>query len=233
MINNNLIQTNVVITGGTSGLGKALASQYVKSGARVAVIARTLDNLEALKREYPELITIRGDISQAEDIYPMVGEINATLGDVNILINSASYLGHTPLRLFMDTECEDFAKVFETNVLGPFRLIKALIPSMLLTNDGVVLNVSSDAAVCAYPTWGAYSVSKSALDHMTHIFHEELKEQNIKFFCVDPGDMNTPMHFAADPEADTKALRDPVDSAKSIISLIANRKNGGYERLSV
>ena len=186
MNNDNLKETNVVVTGGTSGLGKALVNQYIEAGARVAVIARTRENLEALKRVHPKLITILGDMSKAEDIYPMVGEINASLGEVNILINSASYLGHTPLRLLMDTECEDFAKVLETNVLGPFRLIKALIPSMLLKNEGVVLNVSSDAAVNAYPTWGAYSASKSALDHMTHIFHEELKEQNIKFFCVDP-----------------------------------------------
>jgi len=219
---------NIVVTGGTSGVGRALVGQFIELGANVATVARNKDGLDQLKREHPQVIDIQGDVSQARDVYPIAGEVLSRLGDVEILVNSASYLGQSPLRLLMDTECEDFAKVFETNVLGPFRLTKALIPSMILRRSGLVVNISSDAAVSAYPTWGSYSVSKAALDHMTRIFAEELKGTNIHFLAVDPGDMNTPTHFAAIPEANPSELKDPKVAAIQLIELI---QSGSFQQI--
>lgn len=103
--------------------------------------------------------------------------MQSRLGDVDILFNVASYLGQTPLRLLVDTDCEDMEQVLQTNVIGPFRLTKALLPSMLLKQKGLVVNISSDAAMNAYPTWGSYSISKAASDHQSRIFDEELKAQ--------------------------------------------------------
>lgn len=109
--------------------------------------------------------------------------------------------------MLIDTACEDFEKVLPTNVLGALRLTKALLPSMLLRGRGTVVSISSDAAVNAYATWGAYSVSKTANDHMALIFNAELKDQGIRFLAIDPGDMDTAMHAAAIPDADPSALR--------------------------
>ena len=220
MIKSELTEKNVVVTGGTSGLGKALVIQLLEHGTRVATIARKRAGLDRLKEAYPQIVDIQGDLSQARNIHPIAGEIQSRLGDVDILINAASYLGQTPLRLLLDTECEDFTKVLETNVLGPFRLTKAVVPSMVLKGSGTVINISSDAALEAYPTWGSYSDSKAALDHMTRIFQEELRENNIEFLSVDPRDMATPMHFAAVPGAEAKDLRDPLESAKKLINLL-------------
>lgn len=211
----------VLITGGSSGLGKALALQLIEQGAKVAVLARTEKNLKALVQEYPSLITITGDVSQKESIYPIAAEVHSRLGDVDLLFNVASSLGPTPLRLLMDTECEDLEQVLQTNLIGPFRLTKALVPAMLLKQEGLVVNISSDAAVNAYPGWGSYSVSKAALDHLTRIFDAELKAQGVRFLAIDPGDMNTAMHFAAIPDADPKKLQDPADSASRILALLA------------
>ena len=93
------------------------------------------------------------------------------------------------------------------------------MPDMLLRGAGLVINVSSDAAVSAYPRWGAYGVSKAALNHLTRIFHEELRERGVRFLAVDPGDMRTPMHFAAIPDADPDALLDPADAARRVLEL--------------
>lgn len=211
---------NVVITGGTSGLGRALALHLAGLDAKVAIVARTQNNIDNLVKETPSIIGIQGDISRKGQVYPLAGQIQSRLGDVDILFNVASDLGATPLRLLMDTECENFEHVLQTNLLGPFRLTKALLPAMLLKQQGLVVNISSDAAINPYPKWGAYGTSKAALDQMSRIFNEELKDQGVRFLSLDPGDMNTPMHFAAIPTADPKRLREPKDSANRILELI-------------
>lgn len=211
----------VVITGGTSGLGKTLTLQLLAQGARVAIIARTAAPLAALAQEYPALITLQGDVSAKEQIHPLAAEIHARLGDVDVLINGASTLGVTPLRPLLDTDCEDLEQVLQTNLVGPFRLTKALLPAMVLRQQGLVINISSDAAVSAYPTWGSYSVSKAALDHLSRVWDAELEAQGVRFLALDPGDMATPMHFAAIPDADPSQLRDPADSAARLLALVA------------
>lgn len=228
----NFKDKNVLITGGTSGLGYELALQLNEAGANVAVVARTQIHIDELMNTFPRIIGIKGDVSEKNQIYPIVGEINSRLGDVDVLFNVASALGPTPLRLLVDTDCEDFEKVLQTNLLGPFRLTKALLPSMLLKKQGMVINISSDAAINPYPTWGVYGTSKAALDQMSRIFHEELKNQGVHFFSIDPGDMNTPMHFAAIPDADPNLLRDPKDSAQRILQLISENNFSEVRRLA-
>ena len=213
----------VVVTGGTSGLGQALVTQLHELGAQVAAIARSADNMQKLTARLPAVLGIQGDISKKEDIYPMAGEIQSRLGDVDILFNVASYLGKTPLRFLIDTDCEDFELALQTNLLGPFRLSKALLPSMLLKGKGIVVNISTDAAINPYPKWGGYAVSKAGMDHMTRIFAEELKDEGVRFLSLDPGDMKTPMHFAAIPDANPDHLRDPADSARKILQLISRQ----------
>ncbi len=220
MNSNNWNNKNILITGGTSGLGRALALQLENAGANVAIVARTQKKIESLTIEHPRLIGIQGDVSKKEQIYSIAGQVQSRLGDVDMLFNVASDLGATPLRLLMDTECEDFERVLQTNLLGPFRLTKALLPAMLLKKQGIVINISSDAAINPYPKWGAYGTSKVAIDQLSRIFNEELKDQGIRFLSIDPGDMNTPMHFAAIPDADPTQLRDPQDSASRILDLI-------------
>jgi NAD(P)-dependent dehydrogenase (short-subunit alcohol dehydrogenase family) len=213
----------VLITGGTSGLGRALALQLHRSGARVALVARSQEKLDELNALYPEILCIQGDVSDKKAIYPITGEVHARLGDIDVLLNVASYLGQTPLRLLIDTDCEDFEQVLQTNVLGPFRLSKAFLPEMLLRRRGVVVNISSNAAINAYSNWGSYSVSKAGIDHLSRIFDEEVKDHGVRFLSIDPGDMNTPMHFDAIPDADPGDLKEPEVSASEILDLLAQR----------
>lgn len=220
----------VVILGGTSGLGRALALQLHAQGARVLVVARQQAGLDALQAEAPEIITLSGDVSDKQQVYPLAGQIQAQLPHIDYLFHVASTLGPTPLPLLMDTACEDLEQVLNTNVVGPFRLTKALIPTMLLRQQGTVVTISSDAALQAYPHWGAYSISKAALDHMTRIFDAELQAQGLHFWAIDPGDMRTPMHFAAVPDADPSQLKPPELAAQQLLHRLQHQEAGAPVR---
>ena len=109
----------------------------------------------------------------------------------------------------------------ETNLVGPFRLAKVIAGSMALRGHGLVIAISSDAAVEAYAGWGMYGISKAALDHMTRIFAAELDDAGVQFLSVDPGEMDTKMHADAVPDANRSALAQPDDVARQILEIIS------------
>src|SRR5262245_16373418 len=215
----------IAITGGTSGLGLALVRELLNRGAQVAFVARTREQVERVAREHPGAHGIVGDISKKDDIYPIALQITGRLGGLDVLVNNASSLGPTPLALLADTDCEDLELALATNLVGPFRLTKApLGPLGPHPRDGrgaVVLNVSSDAAVNACPTWGAYGASKAALHHMSRVWNEELSAEGIRVLSLDPGDMDTPLHALAVPDADPSTLRRPELAAHEFADAIA------------
>ena len=213
-----------VVTGGTSGLGLALVRLLAARGARVAFVARTVSAVERTAAETGAFGLV-GDIGRKEDIYPIALQIMGELGGLDVLINNASSLGPIPLSLLSDTECEDLEQALAVNLVGAFRLTKALFGVLAASaRDGrgaVVMNISSDAAIVPYPGWGAYGASKAALRHMTSIWDKEAQAFDVRFLSVDPGDMDTPLHAAAVPEADRASLKQPEDSAAEIVETIA------------
>jgi NAD(P)-dependent dehydrogenase (short-subunit alcohol dehydrogenase family) len=223
-VENPLAGLRVAITGGTSGLGLALVRALLQGAAHVAFVARDRGRLERLSRELIGGQGICSDISRKEDIHPLAMQIVGMLGGLEVLINNASNLGPTPLALLADTECEDFERALATNVLGPFRLTKALLGSLAASaregRGAVVVNISTDAAVNAYARWGAYSASKAALRHLSAVWNEELIGERVRVISFDPGDMDTPMHAAALPDADRTTLKRPDDAAHELVDVI-------------
>jgi NAD(P)-dependent dehydrogenase (short-subunit alcohol dehydrogenase family) len=215
---------SVLITGGSRGLGRALALSLSSSGAKVVLVARekaTLDEaVSEIRKNDRTAFGIVADVGEKGSIYPIVGQAAALAGPVDILINNASTLGPVPLRLIADTDCEDFERVLQVNTIGPFRLIKAVVGSMVLRQTGVIVNISSDAAVEPYPSWGVYSASKAALDHLTRIAALELAGTGVRFFSVDPGEMDTEMHADAMPDAEPGNLLSPGVAAETIALMI-------------
>ena len=214
----------VGITGGTSGLGLGLVRELTRRGAKVAFVARTPEAVERVARE-EGTHGIAGDVSLKGDIHPIAMQMVAELRGLDVLINNASDLGPSPLALLGDTECEDLEHALVTNLLGPFRLTRALLGSLAASvregRGGVVVNVSSDAAINPYPGWGAYGASKAALHHMTRIWNEEQAGDGIEFLSVDPGDMDTPLHALAVPDADRTELKRPEQAALEVVDAIA------------
>ncbi|WFU05673.1 SDR family NAD(P)-dependent oxidoreductase (plasmid) [Rhizobium sp. CB3171] len=219
-MNIDLQGLRVAITGGTSGLGLALVRQLAAKGARVAFVARTAANVERIAAE-TGAHGIVADIGKKGDIYPAAMQVTASLDGVDVLINNASSLGPVPLALLADTQCEELEAALAVNLLGAFRLTKALFGALAASaregRGSLVINISSDAAVNAYPGWGAYGASKAALAHLTAIWDEEAKPHGIRFLALDPGDMDTPLHAQALPDADPSTLKAPELAAAEII----------------
>jgi len=246
----------VVITGGTSGLGLALVHELVARGARVAFVARDPSRVERTASG-TGAHGIVGDVSRKEDIHPIALQAVGRLGGLDVLINNASSLGPVPLRPLGDTDCEDLEQALATNLFGPFRLTRALLGALAASaregRGAVVLNVSSDAAINAYPGWGAYGASKAALHHLSRIWQEELSAtkpyhcagapafggsaaaessneaasvgvhqsaHGMRFLSLDPGDMDTPLHALAVPDADPTTLKPPADAARELVGAI-------------
>jgi NAD(P)-dependent dehydrogenase (short-subunit alcohol dehydrogenase family) len=220
----NLQGKSALVTGASRGLGKALAEELARAGARVVLVARSQAELERVAEDIRarggEAHALGFDVGRKEDVYAIAGAAAALVGPIDLLIHNASALGPTPLRLLLDTDCEDLSNVLSTNLVGPFRLTKAIAGSMALRKTGTIVHVSSDASVNAYERWGAYSVSKAALDHLSRLWAAELSERGVRVLSVDPGEMDTLMHRQALPDADPASLLRPSEVARRIVRLI-------------
>ena len=223
--NNSLAGLRVAATGGTSGLGLALVAQLHRRGASVAFVARDAARVSAVAAKFPGTHGIVADVAVKEAAHPLALQITSALGGLDVLVNNASTLGPAALVPLADTECEDFEAALATNLMGPFRLTKALLGALASSarqgRPALVVNITSDAGVNAYSTWGAYGASKAALAHMSRTWDEELKEHGVRVIGHDPGDMDTPMHAQALPDADPAELKAPSTSAAELLDRIA------------
>ena len=200
-----------LVTGGGRGLGAALGETLATAGRAVVLVARGMlgSSTEVAARirvgRAGEAHALAFDVGDKDAAHRITGAAAELVGPIDILVHAASTLGPLPMPFLLDTACEDLADVLETNLVGPFRLDKIVAGSMALRKTGVIVHVSSDAAVSGYPTWGAYGVSKAAFDQLARVLGAELAEHGVKVFSADPGEMDTRMHADAMPELDAAA----------------------------
>jgi NAD(P)-dependent dehydrogenase (short-subunit alcohol dehydrogenase family) len=222
---NRLAGKVALITGGSRGLGRSLALAFAREGASLGICARRvpeLDEVAAAARALgADVVAVSGDVGSERDRERLLATVLERYGRIDILVNNASTLGLTPLPLLADTDSASFAEVVRVNLEAPFILARTVIGGMLLRRDGVVVNISSDAAVQGYPGWGAYSATKAGLDALTRVWAAELEGSGVRVYAVDPGDMDTEMHRAAVPDADPSELERPEDVAEAFVELVA------------
>ncbi|WP_041792572.1 SDR family NAD(P)-dependent oxidoreductase [Microlunatus phosphovorus] len=215
-----------LITGGSAGLGRALVTAFAARDWTVITDARRADRLVALRAVVgPRVITIPGDIADAEHRRTLIGEVEA-LSALDLLIHNASTLGPVPLRPLREVSERDLAHAWTVNAGAPAALSRALLP-WLKKSDGVVISLSSDAAVEHYPTWGAYAAGKAALDHLTLTLGAE---EGLDTYAVDPGDLRTEMHQAAFPGEDISDRPLPETAVPAFLEIVRRRPPSGRYR---
>lgn len=193
-----------LITGGSRGLGATIAEFLAPQGYDLLLTARDRERLAAtatkLHRHGGVVRTVPGDITDPDHRRVVVG-VAAHLGGLDLLINNASELGISPLPALAEYPLEALERLLAANLLGPLGLVQEALP-LLERSQGLIVNVSSDAASGGYPGWGGYGATKAALDLVSRTLANELEPRGITVVSVDPGDMRTAMHQAAYPFED-------------------------------
>nr|WP_230127489.1 SDR family oxidoreductase [Bacillus sp. CECT 9360] len=195
-----------MITGASKGLGKALTLAFAKQGVKLAICARGEDDLLKVQKEAQELgtevLAVTADVSVSRDVERFTSMAEDFFGRIDVLINNASMLGPSPIPLLLDFPEEDFQEVIRVNTVSSFLLTKRVIAGMLQRNEGAVINLTSEAGHTGYAGWGAYGVSKFAVEGLTQTWADEVKGTNVRVNMVDPGEMDTNMHALAVPDCD-------------------------------
>lgn len=209
-----------LVTGASQGLGLALTTALVGRGWHVVVDARDRRRLDAAVGALGSSVTsIAGDVTDASHRRSMVDAV-AAAGRLDLLVNNASSIGASPLPLLGEIDETTLRAVYETNLVAPLALVRALLPTLAATG-GMVVNISSDAAVEPYPGWGAYGSSKAALDHATAVLAAE--NADVRAYAFDPGDMRTALHQAAFPGEDISDRPEPRTVVPALLRLVDER----------
>ena len=224
---------NALITGASIGLGRALAVELARQGWNLTIDARTAEALGRTERllgeigeaQHASIRALPGDITDAAHRERLIAAATAT-GPLDLIINNASDLGGSPLPPLRHLDAAAYENLLRTNVLAPQQLIRAAIDR--LAADAVIINVSSDAGVEHYETWGGYGSTKAALDHQTLTWAAE--EPQFTWYAVDPGDLRTAMHQAAFPGEDISDRPEPESVAPVFVALVGSGLPSGRYR---
>ncbi|MBF6172145.1 SDR family NAD(P)-dependent oxidoreductase [Nocardia blacklockiae] len=211
-----------LVTGASAGLGRATALALAARGWDLVLTARHLDPLVRV-RDATGAIALTGDVADPAH-RARLATVIAELARLDLVVNNASALGPSPMPRLADYPPADFAAVLSTNVVAPLSILQMTLPRLRATG-GTVVDISSDAAVNAYPGWGGYGASKAALDHLTATFAAEHPDLHV--YSFDPGDMRTAMHQAACPGEDISDRPEPETVVPALLHLIDTRPPSG------
>ena len=222
----------VLITGGSRGLGRAMAIAFAEAGHRVAVTGRDERKLQEIRDEIPGSLAINADVADPGQTETVVNEVSTRLGAVDVLINNAG-IGGDPgdgPQNFVDFDPAIWWRVQETNLRGPMLYAKAVLPAMIARGEGVIINIGSYIAIRPSPMSTAYGTSKAALARFSDCLATEVADQGVQVFCASPGlvltDMTRDLPFISEiPEAD---FHQPED----IAALACELASGKYAQLS-
>jgi NAD(P)-dependent dehydrogenase (short-subunit alcohol dehydrogenase family) len=200
-----------LVTGGSKGIGKAVASAYAKEGAAVVVCARHEAELKRAAAEIGssggQVYALAGDVGNADDVKKIIRETQQRFGTIHILVNNASLLG--PRAAAAEYPLSAWEEVIRVNLTGPFLAIQETLKVMIPHREGSIINVSSGVGRIGKARWGAYAVSKFGVEGLTQVVAEEAREFGIRVNAVNPGPTRTEMRASAYPEEDPMTLATP------------------------
>jgi len=218
---------NAVITGGSKGIGKGIAKSYLLQGANVIICGRNELNLKATCNElsdFGEIHYIVADISDIKDIHQFEEEIKEHWDNLHVLVNNASILG---VRSSIMTYPKDvWDEVIQINLNAQFYVTKALLPSLINTENSSIINVSSSVGRKGKKEWGAYAASKFGVEALTQVLADELSETTTRVNSVNPGGTRSDMRADAYPDEDPDTLPTPEDISPVFIYLASDESLG-------
>ncbi|HSK24201.1 MAG TPA: SDR family NAD(P)-dependent oxidoreductase [Egicoccus sp.] len=218
-----------IVTGASRGLGRAFAADLARAGWDLVVDARDATALATAAASWnadTRVVPVPGDVTHPAHRSDLASAA-AGLGGLDLLVNNAGALGPSPLPAVAELAPQALRELWEVNVVAPLALIGRVLP-LLRARRGAVVNLTSDAAVEAYPGWGGYGPTKVALDHAGRVLAVE--EPDIDVYAFDPGDVRTDMHQAAFPDEDISDRADPGDVAPALRRLVGRRPPSGRYR---
>ncbi len=222
-MNSQLTGKKVLVTGASSGIGKATALALVRLGASVALVSRNPDRVlaEVTAAKNDDSVLVKAyalDLGDVAGVAIAIEKIVADFDGVDVLINNAgmAYIGE-----IIDTPLADWQKILDLNLTSVFQCIQAVLPIMRQQQHGAIVNVASIAAKQAFPKWGAYSASKFALLGMTQALAAEEQSHGIKVMSICPGSVNTPLWDTVDANFNRESMLQESTVAESIIYLLS------------
>lgn len=209
-----------IITGASSGIGKATALAFAKKGINVALVARSSAKLEAVTTAAKEVgVEAKAypiDLAKIEEVKAKIEDLAVDFGGIDILVNNAG-MGYT--NLISETPLADWQKIIDLNLTSVYQCIVGILPTMQARKTGTIINVASMAASTPIPQWGAYSVSKAGLIAFSKILAEEERANGIRVMSISPGAVNTPIWDTDTVQADLNraAMLKPETIAELIL----------------
>lgn len=224
-----------VVTGGSTGIGRATAAELAAAGARVAICARTEPDLEeaadAIRSAGGDVLTVPADVSREEDVRRLARRVREELGPADVLVNNA---GVGVFGSLEELDVEDFDRCFDVNVRGVFLCAKAFAPAMAERGDGVVVNVASLAGKNFFPKGSVYAGSKHAVMGLSKSLMVELRDRGVRVLTVCPGSVDTPFFDKADGmDPDREKIVAPEDVAELVVEAVRLSDRGTVSEIEI
>ena len=229
-------QLRAIVTGASSGIGRATALAFAKSGIHIALVSRSQEKLQAIANTAKELgVEAKAyplDLAEIEQVKLKIAEIADDFGGINLLVNNAG-MGYT--NSLENTPLADWQKVLDLNLTSVFQCIQGILPQMRDRGQGTIVNVASIAAYNAFPNWGAYGVSKAALLALSKALALEERVNGIRVVTISPGSVNTPIWDTDTVQADfnRQAMLTPETVAQSILHTVLLPSQAVVEEMTV
>jgi len=229
-------QKRAIITGASSGIGKATALAFAKAGIHVALVSRSQDKLEAVASAAQEVgVKAKAyplDLAKLEEIKPKMAAIAADFGAIDILVNNAGIGYINPLS---ETSLADWQQVLNLNLSSVFQCVLGVLPEMRDRAQGLIINVASIAAQTPFPGWGAYCASKAGLVAFSKVLAAEERANGIRVASISPGAVNTPLWDSETVQADfdRAAMLNPDTVARAILQIALLPAEAVIEEMTV
>ena len=215
----------VVVTGASSGIGRAAAELFAREGALVAVFARSADKLAPMAND--RVLAVAGDVANEADVERLFTEVESRFGDCDVLVNNA---GTTDVARLIDTTPDRWDRMFAVNVRGAYLAARRTLPAMLARRSGAIVNVASISGVIGpekFPGTVSYCASKAAVIAMTEVLAVEVRDAGVRVNCISPGSVDTPMWASVSGGAPAAMTPEEIAQAIRFLASTESRPMNG------